>query len=286
MSIQMLRYLGATCGAYSTVTATEANHDRSVTLDQHEKNILNNFLPLEDIPRQHAAMEGIPFLVLAGNIEAERHLIIKYPKPEGNELRLYMGNERGFSGQAGEQFVIFRRAREPYPVVGFLAQANFDIIEAGDHEARPEDEIAVDMFAGAEGQLDIQRAIGHLRDPRLEMRLIYSRSIEQAVIALERADYLCEINPRHQTFVSRVSGRQFVEAHHLMPVSRAAYFTYNLDVHQNIVALCPNCHRNIHHGTLENKRALIDHIYTQRVNLLRHNGLLFTLGDLFVAYGV
>ena len=52
-----------------------------------------------------------------------------------------------------------------------------------------------------------------------------------------------------------------MEPHHLIPVSN--YKTYyeeygvNLDCPQNIVCLCPNCHKLIHHGTKEKVREVL-----------------------------
>ena len=39
------------------------------------------------------------------------------------------------------------------------------------------------------------------------------------------------------------AGRPFLEVHHILPLSRGG-----LDVIENVIALCPNCHRRRHHG--------------------------------------
>ena len=39
------------------------------------------------------------------------------------------------------------------------------------------------------------------------------------------------------------SGRPFLEVHHILPLGRGG-----LDVAENVIALCPNCHRKRHHG--------------------------------------
>lgn len=39
------------------------------------------------------------------------------------------------------------------------------------------------------------------------------------------------------------AGRPFLEVHHILPLGRGG-----LDVVENVIALCPNCHRKRHHG--------------------------------------
>jgi len=46
----------------------------------------------------------------------------------------------------------------------------------------------------------------------------------------------------------KVTNRNYVEAHHLIPIRFQEQFTYSLDVPPNIVSLCPNCHSLFHHA--------------------------------------
>ena len=74
--------------------------------------------------------------------------------------------------------------------------------------------------------------------------------------ALQRASYNCEVDEKHSTFISK-SGKPFVEAHHLIPISATARLGLNLDFEENILSLCPNCHRAIHHSELGLRAALV-----------------------------
>jgi 5-methylcytosine-specific restriction protein A len=60
-------------------------------------------------------------------------------------------------------------------------------------------------------------------------------------------------------------------------------YVYSLDVPGNIVAVCPNCHRALHHGTTEVKSELISILYRKRKEDLEVFGLGIALEDLLVA---
>jgi 5-methylcytosine-specific restriction enzyme A len=80
-------------------------------------------------------------------------------------------------------------------------------------------------------------------------RTSYIRDAKIAVDAVIFADFKCEVDNYHRSFTSRKYGRNYVEAHHLVPMKYQERFSgASLDVPANIVALCPNCHRLIHHG--------------------------------------
>jgi 5-methylcytosine-specific restriction enzyme A len=80
-------------------------------------------------------------------------------------------------------------------------------------------------------------------------RSSFTRDANVAVEAVILADFKCEVDSSHRSFTSRKYGRQYVEAHHLVPMKYQERFSEaSLDVHAIIVALCPNCHRLLHHG--------------------------------------
>lgn len=101
----------------------------------------------------------------------------------------------------------------------------------------------------------------------------YKRDPNVSKEALRRAGYKCEINPSHTTFIVK-AGHQFVEAHHLIPMAAQDDFEYSLDVPENVVALCPNCHRKIHHGILEDKLTLFKSLFKMRKEILNNRGIL------------
>lgn len=84
---------------------------------------------------------------------------------------------------------------------------------------------------------------------------------------LHEAKFKCQVCASHSSFPSKTYSAlrgvetSYMEPHHLIPVSN--YKTYyeeygvNLDCPQNIVCLCPNCHKLIHHGTKEKVREVL-----------------------------
>jgi len=99
------------------------------------------------------------------------------------------------------------------------------------------------------------------------------------------ANYKCEINHSHKTFKSSVTGRNYVEAHHLVPLSAQEKFGENsLDHEANIFSLCPNCHRLVHHAILEEKRALLKKLYVLREKELAEAGISLALSELMEYY--
>ena len=59
-------------------------------------------------------------------------------------------------------------------------------------------------------------------------------------------------------------------------------FEYSLDVEENIVSLCSNCHNEIHYG--ENAKELIERLYFERKELLYNKGIGVTLEQLLSYY--
>ncbi len=77
-----------------------------------------------------------------------------------------------------------------------------------------------------------------------------------------------------------------MEAHHLIPMKYYYDSDYNhdIDVPGNIVSLCPNCHRKVHHGTNDVKESLIRFLYEKRREKLKTFGILVSLDKLLKYY--
>ncbi len=101
---------------------------------------------------------------------------------------------------------------------------------------------------------------------------------------LEGKNYQCEVNNSHITFTSEVTGRNYVECHHLIPMKIQDSFQNSLDVPANIIALCPNCHRLFHHAKNDEKANLIEKFHQERENKLRNFGICITISDLIRYY--
>ena len=114
-------------------------------------------------------------------------------------------------------------------------------------------------------------------------RKVYPRNQATAKRALERADYCCEIDTSHKTFIRRVGGKNYTEPHHLVPMSAQESFDNSLDVVENIVSLCSNCHNQIHYG--RDADELIEKLYKARQDQLKKKGISISIRDLLSLYG-
>lgn len=100
--------------------------------------------------------------------------------------------------------------------------------------------------------------------------------------------YKCEINPFHQTFISESTNNNFVEAHHLVPVRPQIQEEFGdtiaLDHESNIVSLCPNCHRLLHHAIMAKKIDILRNLLKTREKELNAAGIHLTVDRLISYY--
>tara|TARA_B110000967_G_scaffold94842_1_gene97452 strand:+ start:560 stop:1738 length:1179 start_codon:yes stop_codon:yes gene_type:complete len=95
------------------------------------------------------------------------------------------------------------------------------------------------------------------------------RDPDMAYTAISNANFQCENNPNHETFKSAVTSQQFVEAHHLIPMGFQDKHEASIDVPENIISLCPNCHRAFHNSIDKIKIELIKKFYRERNKSLK-----------------
>lgn len=114
-----------------------------------------------------------------------------------------------------------------------------------------------------------------------------------AAKALAYANYECEYDRNHPTFIRKNSGHNYTEPHHLVPISRTGDFTFNkgndtvavsLDIPNNIVSLCSHCHNLLHYGRMEEKVHVLRKLYDERVVKLKNAGIDITFDDLLKYY--
>lgn len=117
------------------------------------------------------------------------------------------------------------------------------------------------------------------------------RNSSLAKSALARVHNSCEINSDHKTFLN-INNEQYMEGHHLIPITlnNANYFetqfNRSIDCLENIVSLCPNCHKAIHLGNKDTKRDIIEILFYKRQQRLKDIGIFITLKDLLRLYNI
>ena len=113
---------------------------------------------------------------------------------------------------------------------------------------------------------------GWRRDPRV------------AAAALRAANNLCEWDNGHETFIAKRTGANFAEAHHLIPISNQGVHQHRLDVAENIISLCPTCHRKIHHGLGRERVEMATEFFRRREAALNVRGIVATRQDISDIY--
>jgi 5-methylcytosine-specific restriction protein A len=73
----------------------------------------------------------------------------------------------------------------------------------------------------------------------------------------------------------------YTEPHHIVPMSKQDYFENSLDVEENIISLCCNCHKQIHLG--KGFEDMLRKIYAERKDVLK-KGIEILLEDLILFY--
>lgn len=116
----------------------------------------------------------------------------------------------------------------------------------------------------------------------------YSKNPMVGKIAINQVDYKCENNNEHTTFISNTTRNQYMEAHHLIPISYQEEmwdrFNVNIDCVENIVSLCPNCHRAIHYAVKEFKEEIISKMYKLKEIGLKKIGIDIPLEEVIKLY--
>lgn len=291
MSSNQLKILGAQNGAFSIVTKREATGDRSVTLDKCEKLVLEGLYPLNSFTRKGGGRSDkkpshFKFRVHsrdAFTTSYPQSLSVTYPKKSGNELRLYMQNAAGFDAKTDDVFYIFSQKFDLLPNVGFMNENDWNKLWAKPTMKT----VAAIQSAAFDGEDDdYQHAIEAVaaKVPVFTTGTQYPRNPNTAWKVIKKAKFSCELSSGHQTFISASSGQPYMEAHHLVPMGSQSLFSNSLDVEENIVCLCPTCHRRIHLSVPDERKSILLKLYRLRKTKLNRRGITLDEATLLKSY--
>lgn len=118
----------------------------------------------------------------------------------------------------------------------------------------------------------------------VEGRFIYPRNRDIAQYALTVAQHKCEIDSTHPTFIGKSRNLPYTEPHHLIPLAFSDNFDVSLDVVENIVSLCSNCHNQIHYGM--DVELMLKELYESRKVQLERVGINISFEKLLWMYNV
>lgn len=105
---------------------------------------------------------------------------------------------------------------------------------------------------------------------------------------LKLAEYRCFygrcIGENHVSFMTS-EGRPFMEVHHFIPMKASNdFFPRNLDRASNLVCLCPMCHERVHHGSIEEKEAVLRVLYDKMIDGLNDEEIYISYSKLLDYY--
>ena len=114
----------------------------------------------------------------------------------------------------------------------------------------------------------------------------FQRNEKAKRIAMMQSGNVCAYPACKHLLFKRRSGKVYLEAHHLIPISVCKEFSSNIDIPENIVCLCPSCHREVHHG--EDAEKIITELYEERKEALEKKNIKLSGGlkQLLDYYGI
>ncbi|MEB6256784.1 HNH endonuclease [Mammaliicoccus sciuri] len=117
-------------------------------------------------------------------------------------------------------------------------------------------------------------------------KLYYPRNYNESLRAKINSNYQCEYDENHKTFINEWDRNPHVEAHHLIPMAAQSLYDLSIDFSENIVSLCPNCHRRIHHAVNKDKKEMLEYFFNNRKDIYSERGIDITLKELYRMYGI
>ena len=265
------RRFGTSVGAYSVVTNRE-HYDSQITLTDYEADLVLKYFGNVNIHignvQSNPVQSAKQFRLFpdGGTV----NLNVVFPKPDKSELRLYLSATAGFKPSGGEVWFVY--VLDGAIWIGAMEEKgwrnNSSILKKDDYD---------DLYQLAVNEDDV------IRITTLKERDVFRRDYKLALNRMELAGFLCEYDPEHKLFVSRYSRRNYLEAHHLIPLGLQTEFQLKLDTLDNIYCLCTYCHRAVHHADEPVARDILGTLSSKR-NILGTFEL--SVDDLFSLYAV
>jgi 5-methylcytosine-specific restriction enzyme A len=259
-------------GAYSRVTARE-NFDSQITLTDYEAELIVSHFGKPNIyvgnVGSNREMSAKQFRLFPDGQMIDLNVI--YPKPNKTELRLYISSRAGFKPEAGHIWFIFKKDDALW--IGAMTEISWRNTSS---EAKQD-----------ESDDDYQQTVNesdNIRITRLKERDIYARDRNIALKRLELSGFACEYDSNHNLFISRFTGKLYLEAHHLIPMGLQGEFpTKSLDTMSNVFCLCSYCHRAVHHAEESLAREILNKLADKRPIL---DEFSLSISQLFSLYAV
>ena len=195
-------------------------------------------------------------------------------QPENNEGKSEEASNNNSAAQSENGDVRGRESKRSEKAVGKEQKKADDevILPAADSEVVMENEIeeSVDQLKLAAESMHEESDFSYTGAP--QEKKPYEETNGRKIIPREG----------HKSFISKATGLPYMEAHHLIPMEYYNNFDVSIDVEENIISLCSNCHREIHHG--KDASVIVKKLYEQRKPYLQKAGIDISLKQLLVWY--
>lgn len=219
----------------------------------------------------------------------------QWPAHVGLE-QIFEGDRRGVLTFEPELVFFENDKNAPFATDDFFPNFELDIDENSQPEKVIEviddftDDIAVRESPHYDTQEEIDESDSGLPvlRPGSSNNTRYSTDPKKAKTVLVRSNFTCELDGfdgrDHTTFDTK-SGNKYLEAHHLVPMkAQKDFYPVKIDIYDNIVPLCPNCHRAVHNGSIEEKRRYLRPLYDARIDKLREHNIDISFEELIRKY--
>lgn len=162
---------------------------------------------------------------------------------------------------------------------------NVTNIKNSDFINNDDDKEIVNSILDSKKELVDDSSLTPIEERKVGPTVYWKRNSNYKALAIKRADYKCEVDSAHVTFLRRNINVGYTEAHHLIPLyaqSDERFKNVNLDCPDNIVSLCSNCHNQLHYG--KNFEDILRILYYKRKDKLRARGINITFEELMEYY--
>ena len=143
---------------------------------------------------------------------------------------------------------------------------------------------------------EVDRALQPIRNYPEKVRALENSGDRCALCEYMKANYGSEcINFERRNSILGNLNRNYLEVHHLIPLSLMKikekfgledFEREDVDVAENMVCLCSNCHNKIHYGLWEEVKPMLEYLYKQKETDLENIGLDIGIPNLLEFYGI
>ena len=209
-------------------------------------------------------------VVLGGGISTERDVSLTSSRNIVKALRSVGENAvllDVFMGYDGDPEEFFSKNEE------VTSESLIGLVDPSIDEIKKARGISEDEFFGKKTELVLLDKPMPVTEMYVDEHNTWKRSAIIREQVLEAAEYRCEIDPTHKSFVVEHTNHQYAEGHHVIALNKQDRIPYSLDVYANIICLCPVCHRLLHYGSPHEKKPVAKIIYDKRANRLAKSGI-------------